>query len=84
MAPDDTALMKRAIVTPRNDHVDYINDTTTKRFQGTTKEYLSADSIVDSEHPDEIPVDFLNSQPFPGAGEWVNLLTQFMCRERVT
>jgi ATP-dependent DNA helicase PIF1 len=62
-------LINRAILTCRNVDVDAINEKVMVTFKdpnlgdGATdeKEYLSADSVVDAEHDEMYPVEFLNT-----------------------
>jgi ATP-dependent DNA helicase PIF1 len=59
-------LKQRAILAPKNEDVDEINDAILEAMAGPTKEYLSADSIVDIHETNVdtnvmFPVEFLNS-----------------------
>jgi ATP-dependent DNA helicase PIF1 len=59
-------LSQRAILTPTNQQTDAINDYIVSLLLGTTKEYLSSDTIAKSMGPHEAydllyPVEFLNS-----------------------
>jgi hypothetical protein len=40
-------LKQRAILAPKNEDVDEINDAILEAMPGPTKKYLSADSIID-------------------------------------
>jgi hypothetical protein len=59
-------LKQRAILAPKNEDVDEINDAILETMPGPTKEYLSADSIVNIQETNVdanvlFPVEFLNS-----------------------
>ncbi|XP_010527539.1 PREDICTED: uncharacterized protein LOC104804874 [Tarenaya hassleriana] len=63
---DKTYLMERAVLTPRNDHVDEVNSFMLNHVPEECKEYLSSDSVEDEGEciiPTLAlyPVDFLNS-----------------------
>jgi ATP-dependent DNA helicase PIF1 len=53
----------RAILTPKNEDVDKINDQIINIFPGEAKEFLSADSVEDKDsvHQDLYPIEFLNT-----------------------
>lgn len=61
-----------AILTPRNETVDDINDYLLSKVPGLAKEYLSADSIghdeaqIDGGYEMSYPLEYLNSLEFPG------------------
>ncbi|XP_013622638.1 PREDICTED: uncharacterized protein LOC106328691 [Brassica oleracea var. oleracea] len=62
---------ERAILTPRNETVDEINEYMISEDCGVSKEYLSSDSFgiidTDSENNETLyPVEYLNSLSFPG------------------
>ncbi|CAN7009527.1 unnamed protein product [Brassica oleracea var. botrytis] len=62
---------ERAILTPRNETVDEINEYMISQVDGVSKEYLSSDSFgiidTDSENNETLyPVEYLNSLSFPG------------------
>ena len=57
---------RRAILTPRNESVDWINETIMTKFPGKGKTYLSADSIVEEYLHAAYPTDFLNSVTLSG------------------
>ena len=62
---------KMAILTPRNETVDEINEYMISQADGVSKEYLSSDSFgmidTDSENNETLyPVEYLNSLSFPG------------------
>ena len=50
-----------AILTPKNENVDNINEIVIKKFPGEGKTYLSADSIAEGDLNNTYPTDFLNS-----------------------
>lgn len=55
-------LVERAILAPKNDHVNTINATIMDQFPGEAVEYLSADEIEEqSESEHQYPIEFLNS-----------------------
>ena len=57
---------ERAILTPKNDGVDMLNDTIMDMFPGNSITYLSADSIVETDHQHLYPMEFLNSLNISG------------------
>ncbi|CAF2330553.1 unnamed protein product [Brassica napus] len=62
---------ERAILTPRNETVDEINEYMISEADGVSKEYLSSDSfgIIDTDSANNetlYPVEYLNSLSFPG------------------
>lgn len=64
-------LTEQAILTPRNETVDEINDYLLSQTQGEGREYLSSDTIAKGDtkgsHYDALyPVEYLNSLEFPG------------------
>lgn len=68
---DDVYLKERAILTPRNDDADAINEYMFKQLSGESVTYNSADEIckasIDSlEQHEHYPIEFLNSLNFPG------------------
>ena len=68
---DDVYLKERAILTPRNDDADAINDYMFKQLSGESVTYNSADEICKAstdnlEQHDHYPIEFLNSLNFPG------------------
>ena len=68
---DRNYIMKRAILTPKNDTVHQLNMLLMEKIPGEAKEYLSSDSIEMDGEPDETtdllyPTEFLNSLKFPG------------------
>ena len=50
-----------AILTPKNENVDNINEIVMKKFPGEGKTYLSANSIAEGDLNNTYPTDFLNS-----------------------
>ena len=52
---------KRAILTPRNDGVDKINEIIMTKFPGQGRTYLSADSVAEENLHNTYPIDFLKS-----------------------
>ena len=67
---DRNYIMKRAILTPKNDTVHQLNMLLMEKIPGEAKEYLSSDSIEMDGEPDETtdllyPTEFLNSLKFP-------------------
>ena len=59
-------IAKRAILTPRNENVDKINEVIMNRFPGQGKTYLSADTVAEEDLCDAYPTDFLNSITLSG------------------
>ena len=56
----------RAILTPRNESVDKLNETIISRLPGHSKTYLSAHSIAEENMGTAYPTDFLNSITLSG------------------
>ena len=48
------------IYTPLNKDVRIINDICIEKFPGDVKTYLSADSILEDDHKEAVPVEYLN------------------------
>jgi ATP-dependent DNA helicase PIF1 len=48
------------IYTPLNKDVRIINDVCIEKFPGNIKTYLSADSILEDDHKEAVPVEYLN------------------------
>ena len=48
------------IYTPLNKDVRIINDVCIAKFPGDIKTYLSADSILEDDHKEAVPVEYLN------------------------
>lgn len=68
---DDRYIKERAILTPKNDDADIINEYMFKQLKGETVTYNSSDEICKGstdnlEQHDLYPVEFLNSLNFPG------------------
>ncbi|GJY43864.1 ATP-dependent DNA helicase PIF1-like protein [Tanacetum coccineum] len=68
---DDEYLKERAILTPRNDDADVINEYMFKKLRGGLVTYNSADKICNAstdsaDQHNLYPVEFLNSLNFPG------------------
>ena len=51
---------RRAILTPRNENVDMINEIIMAKFPGKEKTYFSADTVAEEDLHDAYPIDFLN------------------------
>ncbi|GFV28801.1 ATP-dependent DNA helicase [Trichonephila clavipes] len=62
----DQWLSARAILAPKNEVVSRINTGILKEVQGEMKEYLSMDTIMDTELSTSYPVEFLNSLELSG------------------
>ncbi|XP_019163086.1 PREDICTED: ATP-dependent DNA helicase RRM3-like [Ipomoea nil] len=62
---DPYPLMKRGILTPKNEYVDEINNTLIARFPGEEKYYVSYDELLDSTSPHDF-ADFLHTISVPG------------------
>ena len=58
---DPKNLIAGTIYTPLNKNMGQINARCLFDFPGEEKEYLSADSILEENHQDSIPVEFLNN-----------------------
>ena len=59
-------LQRRAILAPRNDSVRRLNEMLMERIDGTTTEYVSVDTTIETEDTVNYPVEFLNSLTPPG------------------
>ena len=57
---------RRAILTPKNDGVDKINELIMIKFPGKGRTYLSADSVAEEDLHNAYPTDFLNSITLSG------------------
>ncbi|KAL9830754.1 putative DNA helicase [Arabidopsis thaliana] len=69
--PNFQYLAERAILTPRNEYVDEINEYMLSQVGGDSKEYLSSDSIgkadtVGADYEALYPIEYLNSLEFAG------------------
>jgi ATP-dependent DNA helicase PIF1 len=62
--PDD--LIDGAIYTPLNADVKDMNEICMKLLPGKSRTYLSADSILEHDHQDAIPTEYLNSLSVSG------------------
>ena len=56
----------RAILTPKNENVDRINEIIMAKFPGEQKTYLSADSVAEENLDNTYPNEFLNSITLSG------------------
>ena len=63
---DPNELIEGAIYTPLNADVKDINDICMQNFPGKSRSYLSADSILENDHHDAIPSEYLNSMSISG------------------
>ena len=63
---DPNDLIEGAIYTSLNVDVKDINDICMEKFPGKSKIYLSADSILEHDHQDAIPSEYLNSMSVSG------------------
>lgn len=59
-------LINRAILAPRNEDVNKINDQIQQLIPGAPKKYTSIDSVVDGNQVLQYPIEFLNSLEPPG------------------
>jgi ATP-dependent DNA helicase PIF1 len=59
-------LIDGAIYTPLNADVKDVNDICMKQLPGKSKTYLSADSILEHDHQEAIPTEYLNSLSVSG------------------
>ena len=57
------------IYTPLNKDVRLINDICIEKFPGDSKVYLSADSILEDDHKEAVPVEYLNAMNPSGISE---------------
>ena len=55
-----TNLIAGTIYTPLNKDMETVNFLCMENFPGESKEYLSADSILEENHRDAVPMEFLN------------------------
>ena len=63
---DQEWLCERAILAPRNEDVDLINNRLLEAIPGTHAEYISIDTTVETDDAVNFPVEFLNAQNPPG------------------
>jgi ATP-dependent DNA helicase PIF1 len=65
---DSTYVVERAILTPKNEDVDIINNKVLSKIEGKEFVYYSADSIINppSDAYNVIPVEYLNSLTLSG------------------
>ena len=59
-------IARRAILTPKNESVDKINETIITKFPGQGKTYLSVDTVAEDDLHSAYPTDFLNSVTLSG------------------
>ena len=57
------------IYTPLNKDVRIINDICIEKFPGDSKTYLSADSILEDDHKEAVPVEYLNTMTPSGISD---------------
>ncbi|XP_028104633.1 ATP-dependent DNA helicase PIF1-like [Camellia sinensis] len=57
---DPLSMMNNAILTPKNESVDHINQLLIKRFPGTQEQYMSIDETIETSQQGQYE-DFLNS-----------------------
>ena len=57
---------RRAILTPKNDNVDKLNEIVMDKFPGQGKTYLSADTVDEKDTENLYPTEFLNSITLSG------------------
>ena len=60
-----------SIYTPLNVDAKEINDMCLNQMPGTSRSYLSADSILEDDHKDVVPSEFLNTIAFSGMADHV-------------
>ena len=58
---DKYGIARRAMLTPRNESVDKINEVIMSSFPGQGKTHLTADTVAEDDLKDVYPTDFLNS-----------------------
>lgn len=63
---DDQWLCERAILAPKNETVTKINENILNEVMGENTEYLSVDTVIETEHSASYPVEFLNSLELSG------------------
>ena len=63
---DKYYVLQRAILTPKNENVDQINEMITEKFPGIGHTYLSADTVAEDELYSAYPTEFLNSITLSG------------------
>ena len=59
-------LIDGAIYTPLNADVKDVNEICMKQLPGKSKTYLSADLILENDHQEAIPTEYLNSLSVSG------------------
>ena len=73
---DPSNLTAGTIYTPLNKDMGHVNARCLSDFPGVAREYLSADSILEEDHRDAIPVEFLSSLAPSGLPDHRLLLKQ--------
>ncbi|CAK1595296.1 unnamed protein product [Parnassius mnemosyne] len=63
---EDKWLCERAILAPKNESVNKINSDILSEVAGEITEYLSVDTVIDTEQSTSYPVEFLNSLELSG------------------
>ena len=63
---DAVWVSSRAILCPRNEMVDCMNDRVLGMFHGDTMTYYSADSVAEIDQQSLYPVEYLNSLTLSG------------------
>ena len=63
---DKYFVSRRAILTPKNENVDIINEKIMAQFPGEGHTYLSADTVAEEDLHNAYPTDFLNSITLSG------------------
>ena len=64
--PDKYFVSRCAILTPRNDDVDMINEWIIEKFPGAAATYRSADTVAEDDLRNAYPTEFLNSITLSG------------------
>ena len=63
---DKYFVSRRAILTPKNENVDKINEMIMEKFPGIGHTYLSADTVAENDLQNAYPTEFLNSITLSG------------------
>ena len=66
---DHSELIDGSIYTPLNVHAKEINDLCLEEISGAARTYLSADSVLEDDHRDVVPLEYLNTITISGMAD---------------
>ena len=58
-----------SIYTPLNVHAKEINDLCLQEISGSSRTYLSADSVLEDDHKEVVPLEYLNTITISGMAD---------------